>query len=174
MAMKHLKTNAVLVIAGIGDIFGLLGKMTMEESLSERVIFLGQVPMEHLHEYTQSADLGLSIEKNVSLNYYFCLPNKFLDYIQANVPVLVSPFPEMKSIVDAYQIGEFIESHDAVILAAQLDRLLSDVDKLTRFRKNLLIAAEELCWEKEERVLLELVNFGFENTRTLEQQKIEN
>ena len=135
--------------------------MTLTENLSDRVIFLGQVPFEDLHAYTLVADLGLSIEKDVSINYHFCLPNKFLDYIQANVPVLVSPFPEMKSIVDHYQIGTFIESHDPVILAAQLDKLLSDGEQMSHFRKNLRKAAEELCWEKEERVLLNLLNFEF-------------
>ena len=79
-------------------------------------------------------DLGLSIEKDVSLNYHVCLPNKFLDYIQARVPVLVSPFPEMKPIVEKYGIGEMIESHDPQYLATKFDSLLSQDKKLSFFQ----------------------------------------
>jgi len=157
-AMKYLKTNAILVIAGIGDEFEALKKLVITENLSEKVIFLGQVPFQELHAITLTADLGISIEKDVSVNYHYCLPNKFLDYIQANVPVLVSPFPEMKAIVEQYHIGEFIDSHHPEKLAAHFDRMLSDEEKCKTYKANLLIAAEELCWDKEERKLLKLLN----------------
>ena len=117
-------------------------------------MFLGQVPFQDLHDKTLLADLGLSIEKDVSINYHYCLPNKFLDYIQANVPVLVSPFPEMKAIVDHYEIGEFIASHDPELLACQIDAMLNNAKKMIGYKQNLLKAAEELCWENEEKTLL--------------------
>jgi glycosyltransferase involved in cell wall biosynthesis len=157
LAMEFVKSDAALIIAGIGDIFEALKAMTMKHSLSEKVIFLGQVPFRDLHAYTLMADLGISIEKDVSINYHFCLPNKFLDYIQANIPVLVSPFPEMKAIVDKYRIGEYIESHDPVILAAQFDALLNNTEKLAEYKRNLVQAAKELCWELEEEKLVGVV-----------------
>jgi glycosyltransferase involved in cell wall biosynthesis len=157
MAMKYLKTDAILVIAGIGDVFETLKKSVIEQQLSDKVIFLGQVPFQNLHPITLMADLGLSIEKDVSINYHFCLPNKFLDYIQANVPVLVSPFPEMKAIVDQYQIGEFITSHDPVTLAHQIDSMLQNQEQLAVYKQNLQKAAAELCWELEESRLIEIV-----------------
>ena len=154
MAMRYLKTDAILVIAGIGDIFETLKKFTAEHGLSGKVIFLGQIPFQDLHAITLLADLGLSIEKDVSINYHYCLPNKFLDYIQANIPVLVSPFPEMKMIVAKYHIGEFIENHEPKSLAHQMDFILNNNELLTTYKKNLLKAAEELCWENEEKILL--------------------
>lgn len=160
MAMRYLKTDAILIIAGIGDIYETLKKLTSQHGLSEKVKFLGQVPFRDLHAVTLLADIGLSIEKNVSINYHYCLPNKFLDYIQANIPVLVSPFPEMKAIVDQYQIGEFINSHDPEILANQLDSMLNNRDQLTIYKLNLLKAAQELCWELEETRLLDIVGNG--------------
>lgn len=153
LAMKHLKTDGVLLIVGIGDIKDKLIRITEEHALTARVKFLGQIPFAELHAYTQMADIGLSIEKNVSVNYLYALPNKFMDYIQANVPVLVSPFPEMKSIVDQYKIGEFLESHEPEKLAGQLDRILTDKEKLSYYKINLLKAADDLCWENEEKVL---------------------
>jgi hypothetical protein len=80
-----------------------------------------------------------------------------MDYIQANVPVLVSPFPEMKAIVDQYQIGEFLESHDPQTLANQIDRMLADTEKMLLYKKNLVTAANNLCWENEEKTLINLL-----------------
>jgi len=157
LAMKYLESDAVLVIAGIGDIFESLKNLAAEKGLTGKVRFPGQVPFQQLHAFTLMADIGLSIEKDVSINYHYCLPNKFLDYIQANVPVLVSPFPEMKAIVDLYGIGEFIDSHDPVTLAAKIDSMLNNPEKLAGYKHNLLRAANELCWEREEMRLLEVV-----------------
>ena len=157
LAMKHLRTDAILVIAGIGDLYDSLRDFTSGQLLSKKVRFLGQVPFQDLHGITMMADLGLSIEKDVSLNYHYCLPNKFLDYIQANVPVLVSPLPEMKALVDQYRIGEFIESHDPVALASQMDSMLGNSVRMSGYRQNMLRAARELCWEKEEKSLMEVL-----------------
>ncbi|MEI7896002.1 MAG: glycosyltransferase [bacterium] len=156
-AMKYVKTDAVLIIAGIGDNFESLKKSSMDQAVEESVRFLGQVPFLELHALTLLADLGLSIEKDVSINYHYCLPNKFLDYIQANVPVLVSPFPEMKAIVDKYGIGEYIENHDPEKLASHLDSMLNNPENTARYKENLLKAADELCWEREEGRLLGVV-----------------
>jgi glycosyltransferase involved in cell wall biosynthesis len=158
LAMRYMKTQAVLIIAGIGDIYKELKKLALKNNLEQKVIFLGQVPFQELHAYTRMADMGISIEKDVSINYHYCLPNKFLDYIQAGVPVLVSAFPEMKAIVDHYHIGEYLDSHDPMIIADQFDSMLNDEKKMAMYKSNLIKAAEELCWETEEAALSEMLS----------------
>ncbi|MBE0648632.1 MAG: glycosyltransferase [Bacteroidales bacterium] len=148
-AMKFLRCDAKLVIAGTGDKFEELQSFVLKEKVPGKVIFTGQIPFQDLYRYTLMADLGLSIEKDVSLNYHFALPNKFLDYIQANVPVLISPFPEMKAILDKYFIGEVLESHDPKHIAEKIDGMLLNETRMELFKENLLPAAEELCWENE-------------------------
>lgn len=149
-AMKFIRSDAKLVIAGTGDKFDALQEFVVREKVPGKVIFTGQIPFQDLYGYTLMADIGLSVEKDVSLNYHFALPNKFLDYIQANVPVLISPFPEMKAILDKYFIGELLESHDPKHIAGKIDGMLLDEGRLAIYRENLLAAAEELCWENEE------------------------
>jgi len=152
-AMEHIRNDAVLLILGTGDIFKLLKELVVKKELRSKVLLPGAIPLENLHSYTLLGDIGLSIEKNVCINYFYALPNKFMDYIQANVPVLISPFPEMKAIVDQYQIGEFIENHDPVTLASHFDRMLDDKVRLDLYRNNLIRAANDLCWENEEKTL---------------------
>jgi len=149
MAMKYLRSDAKLVIAGTGDKFEALREFVNRMKVPGKVIFTGQIPFQDLYRYTLMADIGLSVEKDVSLNYRFALPNKFLDYIQANVPVLISPFPEMKAILDRYFIGEVIENHDPHHIAGKIDGMLMNESRLAVYRENLKVAAEELCWEKE-------------------------
>jgi glycosyltransferase involved in cell wall biosynthesis len=156
-SIKYMNTDAVLVLAGKGDIDEKLKQLVISENLAEKVILTGEIPLEELHEYTQMADLGISVEKDVCVNYHYSLPNKLFDYIQSRVPVLVSPFPEVRALVDHYQIGEFIQSHDPVELAKHFDKILNDQDKLAFYKKNLQKAAKELCWECEEEVLVNIL-----------------
>ena len=153
LAMKYVKTEAVLLIIGDGDIFGALVKMVKQEGLEEKVKLTGPVPLEILHAYTRLASIGISLEKETALNYRLSLPNKFLDYIQSFVPVLASPMIEMKTIIDRYRIGEVIRDHDPRHLAAHFDTLLGDKEKLMFYRNNSMIAAKDLCWENEEKEL---------------------
>ena len=156
LAMKFIKSNALLLIVGTGDVFNSLQSFVTEHNLQNKVFFTGQIPLERLHGYTMLADIGLSIEKDVSINYHYCLPNKFMDYIQARVPVLVSPLPEMKAIVEKYDIGGFITSHEPVQLADDFDRMLSNPENIRFYRKNLEKAAADLCWENEEKELIRI------------------
>ncbi|MCX6285913.1 MAG: glycosyltransferase [Bacteroidetes bacterium] len=152
--MKFLRTDAKLVIAGTGDVFKKIKKFATDQKVAGKVVFLGQVPFQELHPVTLMANLGLSIEKDVSLNYHYALPNKFMDYIQAGVPVLISPFPEMKAVVDKYFIGETIENHDPHYLAGRIDAMLMNTERMELYRQNLVRAAEDLCWENEEKILM--------------------
>lgn len=155
-AMKFVREKACLLIIGAGDITRELKSLAQAVGVADKVIFTGPVALEDLHEYTLMADIGLSIEKDVSLNYHFCLPNKFLDYIQARVPVLVSPLPEMQAIVEKYGIGEMIENHDPAYLAGKFDSMLGNAAALSAYHENLEKAAAGLCWENEEQELMNI------------------
>jgi len=155
-AMKFLQTKATLLIIGTGDILRKLKAEVIKNELSDKILFTGQIQLEDLSSYTMVADIGLSIEKDVSLNYHFCLPNKFLDYIQCNVPVLISPLIEMKAIVEKYNIGEMITSHDPAYLAEKMDEMLNNKVKLAFYHDNLKNAARELCWENEQQKLISI------------------
>jgi len=155
-AMQYIRNDAILLILGNGDIFDNLKELIAKTGLEKKVLLPGAIPLESLHSYTLLGDIGLSIEKNVCINYFYALPNKFLDYIQANIPVLISPFPEMKAIVDQYKIGEFIDNHDPFNLATRFDQMLEDPFRLNLYRKNLMNAAKDLCWENEEKKLIRI------------------
>lgn len=133
-----------------------LHKIASLSKASERIKFIGKVLPEDLKQLTPQATIGISIEENIGLNYYYALPNKLMDYIQAGVPVLVSDFPEMRSIVEEYQLGEILKERSTVALAVSINQLLNNDTQLNLYRNNCKKAAIDLCWEKEEQKLIEI------------------
>jgi glycosyltransferase involved in cell wall biosynthesis len=154
LSMKFLE-NSRLVIIGDGDIKEDLIKLTLDAGLTDKVTFTGRVSLNDLYKFTAQADLGISLEEDLGLNYRYALPNKLFDYIQAEVPVLVSDLPEMAAIVKKYDIGRTISAKDPRELAACFKSMLGNKDDLDRWKRNLKIAAGELCWENEEHKLLD-------------------
>jgi glycosyltransferase involved in cell wall biosynthesis len=154
-AMQYLE-NAELWLAGDGDLTAQLQQLVAELQLENKVKFLGRMPLSRLSEVTRQADLGISLEEDLGLNYRFALPNKLFDYIQAGVPVLVSDLPEMRHIVEHYQIGAIAQTHQRKELARLIKNILSDTERINLWKQNLPHAANELCWENEERILREI------------------
>jgi len=154
-SMQYME-GAELWLAGDGDVANQLKGLVVELNLNHKVKFLGRLPLHKLHEVTCQADLGISLEEDLGLNYRFSLPNKLFDYIQAGVPVLVSNLPEMRKIVDHYQVGAVAETHQRKELAELLKSALFDQEKRAMWKQNLPRAASELCWENEEVVLMQV------------------
>jgi glycosyltransferase involved in cell wall biosynthesis len=147
--------DAVFVVIGGGDIFEKLRRKVIDLQLTEKVIFTGSINFDKLADYTQYADLGISLEEAMGLNYIYSLPNKLFDYIQSGVPVLISGLPEAAKIVEIYQVGE-IAANQPDSLAKQVSSLFADSVKISKFRRNCFIAAEILNWENEKSKLLNL------------------
>ena len=151
----HFIHNLKCVIVGDGDILNMIQKRVISKKLEDRIIFIHRLPFEQLNVITRKASLGISMEENLGLNYYYSLPNKLFDYIQAEIPVLVSDFPEMKKIIDEYGVGEVIKSRQPKDLALQIESMIQN-EKYLLWKQNLIKAAEELCWENEEKELLKV------------------
>ena len=145
-----------MIIAGDGDIKTYLEKLVDKENIQNKIEFTGRLPFAELTKLTPNADLGLSIEEDLGLNYRFALPNKLFDYIHAQVPVLVTNLPEMVAIVNEYQIGEITESLKPRHLAGKITDALQNLHKRKVWKINLLLAAKELTWENEEKVIQEI------------------
>ena len=155
LAMGYLN-KFQLQIFGDGPIKKDLEKLVKENDLMNRVRFMGRIPLKELSAYTCQASMGISLEENLGMNYYFSLPNKIFDYIQARIPVLVSALPEMRKIVETYDVGLVTESLEPERLAGIIKEIMNDDEKRIIWKKNLHIAAEELCWEKEQGKLVDI------------------
>jgi glycosyltransferase involved in cell wall biosynthesis len=141
-------------IVGDGDVTDDLKQLVAKEGLWEKVIFIGRVPVEGLWNYTVKADLGISLEEDLGLNYRYALPNKLFDYIQARIPVVVSDLPEMATLVRNYAIGEILTERTPEKLAEVINGLLNRYAVTEKPDPSFELAASELCWEMEEKKLI--------------------
>ena len=145
--------NHLLVLIGDGDIHQTLKDKVIAEALGNKVFFLGKISPKKLHKLTPLADLGLSLEEDLGLNYRFALPNKIFDYIQGEVPILVSNLPEMSKVISAYKVGEIVKNRTPEKLAKQIKEVLEK-----EYTKELKLAKTALIWEQQEEKLIAIFN----------------
>lgn len=151
--MQHLP-DFELIICGKGDLEKKLRTLVADNKIAN-VQFKGHQSFAALAKITSQSHIGLSWEENIGKNYYYALPNKLFDYIQARIPVLVSNLPTMRQIVDQYGVGEVLLNKEAEEIASQIRTIYANRHT---FAEALNRAANELCWENEEHVLLEIFN----------------
>lgn len=151
-AMQYIN-KALLLIVGGGDVLEILKEKVVDLSLQDKVIFRPKQAYINLMQYTANADIGLTLDKDTNLNYRFSLPNKLFDYIHAGIPVIASSLPEIKKIIDKYNIGDFIPSHDPKLIAQKVNEIIENKEIITVWKKNIKFAIQELSWETEEHIL---------------------
>jgi hypothetical protein len=69
----------------------------------------------------------------------------------------------MASIVENFKVGEVCLDRSPQALAGQVREILKNEKKLNMWRNHLDEAANELCWELEEKKLVEVVNGLLDN-----------
>ena len=154
-AMQFVE-NAELWLVGEGDLSQILRGQVARLNLQKKVKFLGFIVPDELPFYTEKADIGLLILEDKGLSYRYSLANKFLDYIQAEVPQICIQFPEYQRLNEQYNVALLIEKADVPTYLVALNRLLDDVVFYQQIKENCRAAATVLCWEKEEERLVEL------------------
>jgi glycosyltransferase involved in cell wall biosynthesis len=158
-AMRHVG-NFVLLILGDGEQKYNFQKLAVELGVSERIIFAGTIKQDELINYTAGADIGLSLIENISVSYYHALPNKLFEYIMSGLPVLSSDLPQMKKIIDTYQVGEAIDIVDESKIVGVLKNWEENPELIVKYKENCSVAAKVLNWQAEyERARKTLLNF---------------
>ncbi len=156
-AMQHLP-SCRLWLAGEGDCSAELRRLTTALGLQERVVFLGYLAPEALLEVTVRATIGLNLLEARSLNYYYSLANKALDYIQAGLPSVQMDFPEYVRINQEYHTFVLLTELSETALTQTIRNLLRDRDYYDQLQTNCRKAAKVLHWEREQETLLRLFN----------------
>jgi len=147
---------APLLIVGGGDVIPQLQSQCAQLKLQNKVTFIPKQSPKHLRYITRQAALGLSLDKDTNLNYRFSLPNKLFDYIQAGIPVLASDLPEVRKIIENYQVGLICPNHQPKEIASYINKMLKE-DYKTLFSLNLKMASKSLVWEQQEPQFLEAI-----------------
>lgn len=112
-----------------------------------QVRFHDPVAPHELGQVLSRADLGVFLLPPVNLNYRFSLPNKFFDFVQARLGVVIGPSPEMADLVRHHGLGVVTDDFSAEALALALDRL--DDEEVAAYKAASHAAARELSAEHQ-------------------------
>ena len=158
-SMERVHKNIGLVLMGNDSAF----KRDMEElsktkKLESRIRFIESVPPNQILSVCKLADVGIAPIQNLCKSYYLSLPNKIFEYIHAELPVLVSDFPEMKRIIDNYSVGEVFNVEEPSSIVGVINNYFDNPEKIISYKQNCLKASKVLNWDNEEKQLFNLYN----------------
>ena len=139
-----------LVLIGYGVLETKIQKYSQE---FPNIYFLNAVHPSKLLEFTASCDYGISLIENHCLSYYYCLPNKVLEYLMCRKPVLVSNLKEMATFVEGNRIGVIAQDFSILQVAEGIKKLKS-LD-LNIIEQNINKIVEKYSWESQEYKLLD-------------------
>lgn len=153
-AISHFDDVGLVVLGnGSVDYTEQLKQYILKNQVSHKVILRSAVPIGQLWKYVGAADVSMATIEFSAKSYYFALPNKFFESIQSMTPVIASDGPEMKRIIEKYEIGLTCKPDNVEDICCCIEKMRSDKAFYDSCKNNLNKAKEELCWEREKEVL---------------------
>ena len=147
------EVNAVVLGNGAKPYLNSLKKTAEEYGITKRILFHPAVPIRELWKYVGAADIGMVTIPAVTKSYYYMLPNKFFENIHSGTPIIGSDFPEIRRLVNQYNLGLLCDPEKTDEICACVNKMLTDTEFYNMCKQSALEAKEVLCWEKEKVVL---------------------
>ncbi|MBC6367460.1 glycosyltransferase [Algoriphagus sp. AK58] len=129
--------------------------LSLLASKTSNVRLIPTVSFKEIIPFISKYDLGVYALFPDSFNNKMALPNKFFEFIQARLPIVIGPSPVMSYYIEEYKIGKVSSDFTPDSLAETIHSLSRE--ELFTFKSNLDRAAKELCMENFELLLLKSV-----------------
>jgi len=143
----QLVDRGCLVFLGYGPEKDSLRRLSESLSLDSRIRFLDPVPADDVLEVASGAHVGVTMLEDTCLNHRYALPNKLFDYLAAGVPVLAAHLPELRSVIQGYNVGRTVDPSDAGAVADALNNMIASERDRSAWIANAHRMAETFNWE---------------------------
>jgi len=155
-AFRMLDDSIRLFLLGAGPIETALRKLCRKRQISN--VFFGRwVPQEDLLRYVSHANLGIiPYPGNISLNHYYCTPNKLFEFIEAGIPICANDLPELRRIIRGKAIGDVYPMDTPEEIAYAMDECRRRCAGGEFQDSSLQAAREEFSWDRQGEKLLDL------------------
>jgi len=127
-----------------------------------RVHWHDPVPLTDIPRTMNQYDIGLFLTPQ-NANFEFGLPNKFFEYIQARLAILVWPTKAMSRILHQYGFGTTCREATTTSMAEALNALT--VERITGFKRATQTAASTLTAERSMEIIQSVVDRVLATTR---------
>jgi glycosyltransferase involved in cell wall biosynthesis len=122
------KTNGEVRTIVIGSASGDVRTMLREAEREGVLEWLGYVPSERAMEIVRGSIAGLSLLHDEP-NYRVSLPTKVTDYIASGIPVVTTPLPLAREVVEGFKCGVVVPFADPTAAAAAVLELWADPER---------------------------------------------
>jgi hypothetical protein len=158
--------NMIHILSALEDTYTLDFYLTGDVNYINELKLLGQkfknikfynpVPFNEINNMLSSYDIGFYFLVPAGFNTTYNLPNKFFEFIQAGLGIIIGPSPEMASLSKEYDVGIVSEEFtvDSMIQTLKSKKL----EDLNLIKKNSLDVAYLLSWESESKKLENIIN----------------
>ncbi|HET9910264.1 MAG TPA: glycosyltransferase [Anaerolineales bacterium] len=123
------------------DYYEFLRKKAQEMG-PDRVTIHDQVSPDTITDAINKFDIGIHLLDADNLNHYYALPKKLFDYIMAGLASVITPLPEMRKIVEKWQVGIVSPDHSWQSMVKALNSLTDE--QINVFKCNSLELAKTL------------------------------
>ena len=124
------------------------------------IVFNDPVPFLEINKMLSSFDLGFYFLKPTGFNTTYNLPNKFFEFIQARLGMVIGPSPEMAKLGEQYGVALVSQEFSIDSMVESLKSI--ELTSLNKLKQSSSFAATELCWEKESERLLLIIEKAFQ------------
>lgn len=121
----------------------------------KNISFFEPVPFNQINTMLTKYDVGFYFLFPTGFNTTFNLPNKFFEFIQARIGMVIGPSPEMANLANSYGVALISEEFTIDSMVSILK--FATIEQFNRLRFNSQKAAKELCWESESMKLIYLL-----------------
>lgn len=159
-SVLHWPEDTALALIGTGEqhyvarILGLIGEL----GLQDRVAYLGKVSQVENLALISGGAAGVVFSGSVNWNRRFAAPNKLGDYLWAGLPIIGSPNPLIRQVINEGDCGICVDPSQPDNIAAAVSFVFSDPERYNRMRSNARALFEhKYHYEYQSRTLVQRV-----------------
>jgi hypothetical protein len=142
----YLMPNDVLYLATLKEI---------AEQLGPRIRMRDPLPHAELVSALNAYDVGVHVLPPTSFNNANALPNKFFDYVQSRLGLVIGPSPEMARVLEEYGFGAVAADFTVEAIRTVIDGLTPD--RVAEWKRRSDAAAEPLSADHQIEVWLRAI-----------------
>lgn len=127
----------------------------LARQFGDRVTFREPVTTDQLPDELNQYDIGVALIQPSNFNNAHSLSNKFFEFIQARLVLATGPTPDMKELIEKFDLGIVSDDFSAKSLAGKISSL--SVDDINRIKQKVHNSAGVLSFQESGKLLLKSV-----------------
>ena len=164
-AIRYLKNNGHFVeftVIGDGPMAGYLPELARQMGVSDRVRFVGRLPIHERTAFAQVQDIMARSHIGLVPHYatehtHTTIPNKLFDYMLLGLPVIVSDMKSTARIVREENCGEVFRDRDEDDLARSILALTDPQIRAQKGANGLAAVRRKYNWDYDSKILVQTI-----------------